>query len=894
MPNKPICDICHIRPATHTIQVSRNGKREIIQVCDVDYQNAIEQRGFFSPFESSFGADPFGFSSDYYDNFENLSSRIGFPIPRHRESVDIDQFFSEHTKELIQKAAQKVIESGRNELDTEHLLYALIDSDVITEILEQFNINPKDLKGYVEDNIPKGRLDKKEKAEVTVSPRVKNVIEKAFEVSREMGHSYIGPEHLLLGLAMEEDGLAYDILKSYGLNANAIRQQTLKVVGRGAKEGRVETKTKTPQLDKYSRDLSRLAKEGKLDPVIGRSDEIETTIEILSRRTKNNPALIGEPGVGKTAIVEGLAQRIENRDVPEVLLNKRVVEFNINSIVAGSKYRGEFEERIKEVIDEIVVHKDELIIFVDELHNIVGAGATGTEGGLDVSNVIKPYLARGELHLIGATTLNEYQKYIEKDMALERRFQPVFISEPTVLQTIEILRGLRDKYEAHHKVKITDEAIVAAAELSNKYISTRFLPDKAIDLVDQAASRVRILYASKPETVKKIEEKVTRLKREEESATSRRQYDQAKRYAEEIQALEKNIEEERANWRRERGVTTGEVKKEHIAQIVSKITGIPVTDLTQEERERLLKMEEKLHQRVIGQNEAVTAVSDAVRRSRAGLTSGKHPIATLMFLGPTGVGKTELARSLAWVIFGDDEALIRLDMSEYRERHSVSRLIGAPPGYVEYEEAGQLTESIRRRPYSVVLLDEIEKAHPDVFNILLQVLDDGRLTDSKGRTVDFTNTIIIATSNLGSDIIYKNLMTKQKKSYEELRGELNILLKNYFRPEFLNRTDEIIVFHALTEEEIKTITKLRLERLKVMARGQGIDLSFDKSAVEHIAKEGFAPEFGARELQRKIKTEIENPLAKEVLSGKIKEGEKIVAFFDPVNHVFNFSHSASP
>jgi ATP-dependent Clp protease ATP-binding subunit ClpC len=876
-----LCDICNERPATTTLRVQRNGRTQVIQVCDVDYKRLRDQRGYSSPFRSLFSEDPFGDTDSFFDDFGSLSSRFGYPIPRHREAIDIDQYFSEHTKELIQQAGRTALEFGRDEVDTEHLLYALTDSPVVQEIFRQFKIKTSDVKEYIETNSPKG-TKKLEEAKLTVSPRVKNVFEHAFNAARELGHGYIGPEHLLIGLLEEEEGLAGDLLKKYGLTPQSLRQQTVKVVGEGAQKGRVETKSNTPQLDKYSRDLTKLAREGKLDPVIGRANEIETTIEILSRRTKNNPVLIGEPGVGKTAIVEGLAQRIISEDVPEILNNKRVVEVNINSIVAGSKYRGEFEERIKAVLDEIVEHKDELIIFIDELHTIVGAGSTGSEGGLDVSNVIKPHLARGEMHLIGATTLNEYQKHIEKDAALERRFQPVFISEPTVEQTIEILRGLRDKYEAHHKVKITDEAIVAASELSDRYITNRFLPDKAIDLIDQAASRVKILFTSRSGELRQIEEKLARLGRERESSISRKEYDRAKDIEKEVKKLEDEREQKQSKERRERGVTTPEVKKEHIAQVVSKITGIPVTELTEEEKERLLKMEERLHERVVGQEEAIQAVSDAIRRSRAGLIQGSRPIATFFFLGPTGVGKTELAKSLAWLVFGDVNALVRIDMSEYMERHTVSRLIGAPPGYVGYEEGGQLTERVRRRPYSVILLDEIEKAHPDVHNILLQVFDDGRLTDGKGRVVDFTNTIIIATSNLGSDIIQRNLTAArgEKRNYEELKAQLMEVIRLHFRPEFLNRIDEIIVFHALTEEQIRSITVLQLERVKQTARGQGIELVFDDSLVSYLARVSFVPEFGARELRRKIQSEVETALAREMLKGDVKEGDKVTLSYD--------------
>lgn len=878
-----ICDICHQRPAETTVRISRNGAAQTLNLCMQDYRRLQSQQRQSSPFESLFaGRDPFrDFFSEFGDDFEGFSSRIGYPIPRHREAVDIDQYLSQHTKELIQQAAQKAVEMGRKEVDTEHLLYAISESDVVQEILRQLKIKPADLKGYVDENAPKGTEKVDSEVNLTVSPRVKNVLGNAFQISQELGHGYIGPEHLLSSLAQEE-GLAGEVFRKYGLTQEALRQQTVKVVGKGAKEGRVESKSTTPQLDKYSRDLTKLAREGKLDPVIGRATEIETTIEILSRRTKNNPVLIGEPGVGKTAIVEGLASRIVNEDVPDVLQGKRVVELNLNAVIAGSKYRGEFEERMKAVLDEILAHKEELILFVDELHTIVGAGGTGAEGGLDAGNIIKPHLARGDLHLIGATTLNEYQKYIEKDAALERRFQPVFVPEPTVEQTIEILHGLRDRYEAHHKVKITDKAIVAAAELSDRYIQSRFLPDKAIDLIDQAASRVRILSTSRSVETKQLEGKIAEHKREQEYATSRKQYDKAKDLEGKIKALEQERDAEVAKVRRERGVTTSEVRVDHIAAVVSKITGIPVTELTQEEKEKLLQMEGKLHERVIGQDEAINAVSDAIRRSRAGLTEGKRPVATFLFLGPTGVGKTELAKSLAWIVFGDENALTRIDMSEYMERYAVSRLVGAPPGYVGYEEGGQLTEQVRRRPYSVILLDEIEKAHSDVYNILLQVFDDGRLTDGKGRVVDFTNTIIIATSNLGSDIIQQNLHAKRedKRGYDTLKQTLTEVLRGHFRSEFLNRIDEVIVFHSLTEEQLKLIASLQLEHVRRTAKGQGIDLHFDESLVTHLASVGFAPEFGARELRRRIQMEVETTLAKEILRGTFKAGDKVSVAYD--------------
>jgi ATP-dependent Clp protease ATP-binding subunit ClpC len=566
-----------------------------------------------------------------------------------------------------------------------------------------------------------------------------------------------------------------------------------------------------------------------------------------------------------------------------VLRDKRVVELNLNSLVAGSKYRGEFEERIKNVVDEIVEHKDELVVFIDEIHTIAGAGAGGDEGGLDAANVMKPALARGELHLIGATTLNEYQKYIEKDAALERRFQPVFVDEPTVIQTIEILRGLRDTYEAHHKVRISDEAVVAAAELSDRYITNRFLPDKAIDLLDQAAARIRIRSKSRPPDLQELEATIGTRRREMDYLSSRKRFDEAQALKEEIEELEGRLEAGTDEWKTEVGTGSTEVTAEDVAEIVSSLTGIPVAELTAEEREKLVGMEQRLHERVIGQEEAVRAVSDAVRRSRAGLTEGTRPIATLMFLGPTGVGKTELARALAWTVFGDEDAMIRIDMSEYMERHTVSRLVGAPPGYVGYDEGGQLTERVRRRPYAVVLLDEIEKAHPDVHNVLLQVFDDGRLTDGKGRTVDFTNTVIIATSNVGADLIQENLRQASQGgglSYDELKERVTERLRSHFRPEFLNRIDEIVLFHALDQDQIRQIVELTLARLERTARGQGIDLVWDESLLEHLAEAGYQPEYGARELQRLVRNDVESELAREILGGAIQAGDEVRVGYD--------------
>jgi len=724
-----------------------------------------------------------------------------------------------------------------------------------------------------------------------ISPRLKDTLSRAFLASQEMGHSYIAPEHLLIGLAEEGEGIAADLLRRCGLTPQSIRQQVTKVVGRGAEEGRVESASGTPTLDKYARDVTKLAREGKLDPIIGRATEIETTIEVLARRKKNNPVLIGEPGVGKTAIVEGLDQRIVGGEVPENLRNNRLVELSVNSLVAGSKYRGEFEERVQQILKEVTEHKDKLILFIDEIHTIVGAGQGGGEGGLDIANVFKPPLAQGKLNLIGATTLNEYQKYIEKDAALERRFQPVFVPEPTVAQTIMILRGLRDRFEAHHKVTITDEAIIGAVELADRYISNRFLPDKAIDLIDQAAARVKIAVTARPVEVQELEAEVQQLKREQDYTASRKQFDRAAELKAQIETKEAALQEAQEQWRRVRASATAEVRLDHIAEVISKLTGIPVNEVTAEERSRLIKMEERLHQRIVGQEEAVKAVSDAVRLARAGLSESRRPVATFLFLGPTGVGKTELAKALAEIIYGEEDAMIRLDMSEYMERHTVARLIGAPPGYVGYEEGGQLTERVRRRPYCVILLDEIEKAHPDVHNVLLQVFDDGRLTDGKGRVVDFTNTILIATSNLGADIIQRHLRASGAgpEAEAKLKQELMEILWGYFRPEFINRIDEVIIFHALNREEIHAIVELQLERVKRSAHGQGIKLSIDPSLIDYLADTGYKPEFGARELRRLIRSELETALANAMLADEIKEGESIVAAWDPVAQKVTFN-----
>jgi ATP-dependent Clp protease ATP-binding subunit ClpC len=654
------------------------------------------------------------------------------------------------------------------------------------------------------------------------------------------------------------------LLSRFGVSHTKLRGAVVRGVDQDG-EARAQ-ESSTPTLDEFSRDLTEMARDGKLDPVIGRADEIETTVEILSRRTKNNPVLIGDPGVGKTAIVEGIAQRIVNGEVPETLSGKRVLALDLSGIVAGTQYRGQFEERLKKVIDEIRESSEDQIVFIDELHTVVGAGAA--EGSMDASNMLKPALARGELHCIGATTINEYRKNIEKDAALERRFQPVLVGEPSVDDAIEILRGLKDRYEAHHRVKIGEEAIVAAAELSDRYITERFLPDKAIDLVDQAAARVRLRSKTKPQDTRALEDDLKRLKREKDQAVAAEDFEKAQDLKGSIQELQDRLGAFKGGRQPVAGVTA-----EDIAEVVSRATGIPVSQLTEEERERLLRLEQKLHERVVGQDEAVDAVAEAIRRARAGLSDPNRPIGSFLFLGPTGVGKTELARTLAEALFGEEAAMVRIDMSEFQERHTVSRLVGAPPGYVGYEEAGQLTENVRRRPYSVLLLDEIEKAHPDVFNILLQILDDGRLTDSQGRTVNFQNTVIIMTSNLGAERIQAH--ARREESFEDLKEDMELILKRSLRPEFINRIDEIIVFRALSKEQTADIAALLLERTERRLKAQDVEVEFSEEAVELLAEEGFDPEFGARPLRRTIQRRVDNQLSRMILDGSLEPGHKV-------------------
>ncbi|HPM13984.1 MAG TPA: ATP-dependent Clp protease ATP-binding subunit [Candidatus Dojkabacteria bacterium] len=791
-----------------------------------------------------------------------------------QESVDISTYFSQRAKDIIQMAAEKAVDSGSRNIDTEHLLWAAVNyDDVVVRVLKELKVDNELLQDQLNEVI--GSDEGITHGTPGLTPRAKEVLQLAFYESQELGHHYIGGEHILLGLIEEREGIAAQIFEKYGISLTQARQAVIKVVGEGDESGeKVEESSITPTLDKYSRDLTKLAKEGKIDPVIGRSDEITRVIQILCRRKKNNPVLIGEPGVGKTAIAEGLAYRIATGNVPEVLLHKTVKELDVAALIAGASHRGEYEERIQKVLKELEKSGRDTILFIDELHTIVGSGAP--EGQMDLSNMLKPALARGDIQIIGATTLSEYKKYIEKDAALERRFQIVLVGEPTVDQTIEILRGLRDRYEAHHRVKISDEAITAAAVLSEKYIQDRFLPDKAIDLIDEAASKVKLEVSSEPEELRELKRKIESMEKEREALTRSGNYEKAAEIKVEIEKLKTKLEPLVEKWNKVKGTGTPVVKTEDVAEVLSRATGIPVTELCEEEKDRLLKLEETLHQRVVGQDEAVKAVSEAVRRSRVGLKDPRKPIASFLFMGPTGVGKTLLAKALAKQIFGDEDAIIRIDMSEYMEKFSVSRLIGSPPGYVGYEEGGQLTEAVRRKPYCVILLDEIEKAHSDVFDILLQVLDDGRLTDAQGRTVSFKNTIIIATSNIGANKI-QEFVKKGEKDWNKLKEELMADLKSYFKPEFLNRLDDIIVFKSLDKKQIKEIARILLEDVKGLVKAQGMEIEFDDSVIELVASIGYDPEFGARPMERVIQNVVENPLADALLEGKFNKGDTIFA-----------------
>ena len=797
--------------------------------------------------------------------------------------------FTEKAIKVIMLAQEEARRLGHNFVGTEQILLGLIGegTGVAAKVLKSMGVNLKDARIEVEKII--GRGSGFVAVEIPFTPRAKRVLELSLEEARQLGHNYIGTEHLLLGLIREGEGVAARVLENLGVDLSKVRTQVIRMLGETAEVSGgsgSQGRTKTPTLDEFGANLTQMAADGKLDPVVGRQKEIERVIQILGRRTKNNPVLIGEPGVGKTAIAEGLAQRIGNNDVPDILEDKRVVTLDIGLLVAGTKYRGEFEERLKKIMDEIRAAAN-VILVIDEVHTLIGAGAA--EGAIDAANILKPALARGELQCIGATTLDEYRKHIERDAALERRFQPVMVGEPSVEETIEILHGLRDRYEQHHKLKILDEALDAAAELADRYISDRYLPDKAIDLIDEAGSRVRLLNSQLPAAAKELDKELRQVLKDKDNAVRSQDFDKAGELRDremEIKAEIRTIaqtkkEEDAATETKE---NSPQVTEEDIAHIVASWTGVPVQKLTESESEKLLHMEDVLHQRLIGQDEAVKAISRAIRRARVGLKNPNRPIASFVFSGPTGVGKTELAKSLATYFFGAEEAMIRLDMSEFMERHTVSKLIGSPPGYVGYNEGGQLTEAVRRRPYTVVLFDEIEKAHPDVFNMLLQILEDGRLTDAKGRTVDFKNTLLILTSNIGSKVIEKGggglgfeLEADQAESqYNRIRSLVNEELKQYFRPEFLNRLDEIIVFRQLTKDEVKEISVILLKEVFSRLGEQGITLEVTEKFKDRLVEEGYNPSYGARPLRRAIMRLLEDSLAEEILSGRIKDGDTAV------------------
>ncbi len=784
--------------------------------------------------------------------------------------------FTNRAQKVIVLSQEEARRLGHNVVGTEHILLGLIaeGEGVAAKGLQGLGISIDKVRGEVEKVIGKG--EERPVGQIGFTPRSKRVLELAFDEARQLGHTHIGTEHILLGLIREGEGIAAQVLKNTGAGLENMRKQVVELLGGSSQDtAKGPRKTKTPTLEQFGRDLTEMANEGKLDPVIGRDEEIQRVIQILSRRTKNNPCLIGEPGVGKTAIAEGLAIKINSNDIPETLLEKRVVTLDMGSMVAGSKFRGEFEERLKKVMEEIRQSGD-IILFIDEMHTIIGAGAA--EGAIDASNILKPALARGEVQAIGATTLDEYRKHVERDPALERRFQPVQVDEPSVEETVLILKGLRDRYEAHHRVEINDEAIMAAATLSNRYIADRYLPDKAIDLLDEAASKVRLLGLIVPPALKELEAKTEEVRVEKEAAIKNEEFEKAASLRDQEQKLHDELEGQRSSWKSNQGRSAGVVGEEDIASVVANWTGIPVSKIAAEESERLLDLENVLHERVVSQDEAIAAVSKAVRRARAGLKDPKRPIGSFIFLGPTGVGKTELAKALASSLFGDDNAMIRIDMSEYMERHAVSRLVGAPPGYVGYDEAGQLTEKVRRRPYSVILFDEIEKAHPEVFNLLLQVLEDGRLTDSRGRTVDFRNTVVIMTSNVGAQQIQRDtsigfrINDDEKSNYETMKSKVTDELKRSFRPEFLNRIDEVIVFHALTRSHITEIVEIMLADLEQHLKEKEIRVEITQEAKELIANRGYDVDFGARPLRRAIQRLIENPLSEEMLKGRFTNG----------------------
>ena len=800
--------------------------------------------------------------------------------------------FTNRAEKALEIANDLAMELGHNYIGTEHILYGLAKegTGVASKVLELQNVTPEQIKEEIEALIGVGA--ELENGTVGFTPRTKRVIENAFREARKLGSEYIGTEHLLIGIMREGDSIAVRIMMNLNVNPQKLYTEILKVVNEDeaalnnekSNNNSYGSYNQTTTLNQYGTDLTKQAKDGKLDPVIGRKKEIDRVIEILSRRTKNNPCLIGEPGVGKTAVVEGLAEKIISEDVPEMLKNKRVVSIDISSMVAGAKYMGDFEERIKKCLEEVKKVKD-VILFIDEIHTIVGAGSA--EGAVDAANILKPLLARGEVQVVGATTLNEYRKYIEKDSALERRFSPVMVGEPTTEETIQILNGIRDKYEAHHNVKISEEAIKAAVNLSVRYINDRFLPDKAIDLVDEAASRVRMKTYTVPDSLKKLEDKISDLDKEKEEAIRVQDFEKAAVLRDDENKAKDELQKAKEKWHNKNSKNAVTLTEEDIADVVSNWTGIPVKKISQDENEKLKNLEEELHKRVIGQNEAVEAVAKAIRRGRLGLKDPNRPIGSFLFLGPTGVGKTELSKALAESLFGSEDSMIRIDMSEYMEPHSVSKLIGSPPGYVGFDDGGQLTEKIRRKPYSVILFDEIEKAHPDVMNMLLQILDDGRLTDAQGRTVNFKNTVIIMTSNVGARIItdktslgFSDSNAKDDsvdKDYESIKKDVMSELKKQFRPEFLNRIDEIIVFHKLNDEDVKKIIDIMINQVEKRLNAQNITLDVDEKVKDLIAKNGVDRNYGARPLKRAIQNMLEDKIAEEMLDGKVKQGKKNIA-----------------
>jgi ATP-dependent Clp protease ATP-binding subunit ClpC len=872
-----ICENCGVRPASVQVFGQADDKRPAAYLCT----QCARELGMIG---GSGGVDPFAMLRNLVQQqrqgpggvFEMLSREAQDAVMRAREA----------SAGTTQTAA----------IGTDHLLAGVVTGDnVATEVLRRAGADVegmrsqfRELRGNPGDQV------------YTFTPSAKRALQLAFAAARQMGAAQVGSEHLLLGLLGEGDGNAYRILQQHGAtDAEALRREILRLLQqRGAQAGPQpgmpgaaaggggfpgspggpRGDSRTPVLDQLTRDLTQLAREGELDPVMGRAEEIARVIRILSRRTKNNPALIGEPGVGKTAIVEGLAQRIVSEDIPEVLKGKRVLALDVGGLVAGTRFRGDFEERMRQMIQELQAEEKNIILFIDELHSIVGAG--GAEGAVNASSMLKPALARGELQVVGATTLDEYRKHVEKDPALERRFQPVLVSEPTVDETVAILFGLRDRYEAHHRVKISDEAIIAAAQLSDRYITDRYLPDKAIDLLDEAAAEVRLRSTVPPVDVKRIEEEIAALEREKEDAVRAEDYERAASLKQREEELRAELEQHQEGWAGQRETNAPEVTREDIARILEEWTGVPATNIVQEEAEKLLNLEAVLHERVVGQEQAVKAVAEAIRRARAGIKDPKRPVGSFIFLGPTGVGKTELARTLAEYLFGEEDAMIRIDMSEFQERHTVSRLVGAPPGYVGYDEGGQLTEQVRRRPYSVVLFDEIEKAHPDVFNILLQILDDGRLTDAQGRTVNFENTVIIMTSNVGSQHLVSDrqfgFTAREGVDFRETERRAREALERSFRPEFLNRVDEIIVFQPLTKEDVLEIVDIMLKRLNKHLESQKVSIEVTEAAKEFLAEEGYDPKFGARPLARAIRRHIENPLSSRIIGGEFGPGDTVL------------------